>query len=139
MDVAAIRTYKLCSEYPEMWSNSGLSNLAKPAAFVFREMVMKRETNLIGPLALLVTLVPLTLGQGVQGHPGPVTDDVLGPQLVAWSQVQKPEPVERPSPSCDSPRAQPDQHPAQTANQSNRQAPAPQMPAHQSAKDSSTK
>ncbi len=96
---------------------------------------MKLETNLTFVLALLITIAPLTTGQDVQGHPGPVPENVLGPQLIAWSQVQKPQPVERSLPPSDSPQAQPGQHPAQTVDPSRQQVPASQTPVHQSAKD----
>jgi hypothetical protein len=54
---------------------------------------MKRQ---IGVLALvLVTATPLMFSQALEKTPSPVTPgELLGPQLIAWSQVQKPQPVQ---------------------------------------------
>jgi hypothetical protein len=61
---------------------------------------MKRE---IGVLALvLATATPLMFSQAVEKNPSPVTpSEFLGPQLIAWSQVQKPQPVAEPLPQSD--------------------------------------
>jgi hypothetical protein len=61
---------------------------------------MKRE---IGVLALvLATATPLMFSQAMEKNPSPVTpDEFLGPQLIAWSQVQKPQPVAEPLPQSD--------------------------------------
>lgn len=61
---------------------------------------MKRE---IGVLALvLATATPLMFSQALEKNPSPVTPgELLGPQLIAWSQVQKPQPVAAPLPQSD--------------------------------------
>ena len=54
--------------------------------------------------------------------------DILGPQLIAWSQLQKPEPVPQPLPPPDRPVQQPDQ---QTEQQPANPQAQPQPPAAQ--------
>jgi hypothetical protein len=52
-------------------------------------------------------------GQGPQPQPRPaLPPDILGPQLIAWSQLQKPLPVPQPLPPPDRPTQQPDQQSA---------------------------
>jgi hypothetical protein len=58
---------------------------------------MKRETRLLAALLFLPGFVSLMIAQGVQSQPSPVLpSDILGPQLIAWSQLQKPQPVPQP-------------------------------------------
>lgn len=59
---------------------------------------MKRETSLFLTLGLLSAIAPPIFAQDLQGRPDPVppSSSTLGPQLIAWSELQKPEPVERP-------------------------------------------
>jgi hypothetical protein len=59
---------------------------------------MKRETSLFLTLGLLSAIAPPVFAQDLQGRPDPVppSSSTLGPQLIAWSELQKPEPVERP-------------------------------------------
>jgi len=66
--------------------------------------------------------------QDVRSH---LPSEILGPQLIAWSQLQKPEPVPQPLPPPDRPVQQPDpqtdQRPVQPANpQAQPQPPAAQ-------------
>jgi hypothetical protein len=77
---------------------------------------MKRE---IGVLALVfATATPLMFSQAKEKNPSPVTpSEFLGPQLIAWSQVQKPQPVAEPLPQSD--------RVAQQAGQSSEKAPEP--------------
>ncbi len=68
---------------------------------------------------LSILLFPLVcsafvLAQDRRNDPGPVPSDVLGPQLIAWSQLQQPQPVQ-----------QPDQ-PLSQANRQSEQVPSPQ-------------
>jgi hypothetical protein len=56
---------------------------------------MKRKTVWLG-ICLLFLCPVLLIGQDRSGQPSPVPPaDVLGPQLIAWSQLQKPEPVQQ--------------------------------------------
>jgi hypothetical protein len=96
---------------------------------------MKRETGLAFFLCLLSAMIPLAFAQlasaqNGQSYPGPVApSDILGSQLVVWSEVQKPQPISQPLPSPNRADPQPDHQPAQTANQSNRsKGPAPAVP-----------
>jgi hypothetical protein len=58
---------------------------------------MKRETSLFATLIFLAASLPLTLAQDRQSQPHPgLPSDILGPQLIAWSQLQKPQPVPQP-------------------------------------------
>ena len=91
---------------------------------------MKRKTSFITALGLISALVPLMSAQGAQSTTKPVLpSDVVGPQLIAWSQVQKPQPVPQPLPNSDRPHPEREQHPAQTADQSNRSSPTPRTSA----------
>jgi hypothetical protein len=69
---------------------------------------MKRETSLLTVLSFLLGTVPPMLAQDLQGQPSPaLSSDILGPQLIAWSQLQKP--VPQPLPPPDRPISQPSQ------------------------------
>ena len=73
---------------------------------------MKRETSLLATLFFVLGTVPLLCTQDLQSQPSPAPpSDILGPQLIAWSQLQKPEPVPQPLPPPDRPIQQPDQQP----------------------------
>jgi hypothetical protein len=70
---------------------------------------VRRETSLATLLFLLTTL-PLMFAQDPQTQPSPALPaDILGPQLIAWSQLQKPQPVPQPVPPPDRPTQQSDQ------------------------------
>lgn len=83
---------------------------------------MKRETGWAFFLYLLSMMIPLALpqltsAQDGQSRPGPVApSDVLGSQLIAWSEVQKPQPIQQAKPALNRPEPQSDRQPAQTAN-----------------------
>ncbi len=54
---------------------------------------MKRETGLLAAVFVLA-FAPLMPGQDLSIQPSPLLpSEILGPQLIAWSQVQKPLPV----------------------------------------------
>ena len=59
---------------------------------------MKRATTLRSLLTLfgvLSAIAPLILAQDVQSQPSPVLpSNILGPQLIVWSQLQKPQPLQ---------------------------------------------
>jgi hypothetical protein len=77
---------------------------------------MKRETSLLSALAFLLVTAPLMVTQNPQSQPSPaLPSDILGPQLIAWSQTQTPQPVPQPLPRRSVP--QPDQQP-ESANPS---------------------
>jgi hypothetical protein len=79
---------------------------------VFRRCVMKRETSLLSALAFLLVTVPLMFTQDPRNQPSlALPPDILGPQLIAWSQTQKPQPVPQPLPATE--RAVPEQQPEQ--------------------------
>src|SRR5260370_41511459 len=87
----------------------------------FWRCVVKRESSLLAILVFLSATIPLTFAQDVKSQPSPVLP-ILGPQLIAWSHLQKPQPVPQPLPPPDRPAQQPnqqtDQQPAQSANPS---------------------
>lgn len=90
---------------------------------------MKRETSLLSTLAFLAVTVPLMLTQDVQGQASPApASDILGPQLIVWSQMQKPQPV--PQPLTERAVPGPDQQPEQ-ANPPANVPPQQQPPATQ--------
>ena len=71
---------------------------------------MKRETSLLSALAFLLVTAPLMVTQNPQSQPSPaLPSDILGPQLIAWSQTQIPQPVPQPLPRRSA--LQPDQQP----------------------------
>ena len=78
---------------------------------------MKRETSLLATLFFLAATIPLTFAQDPKRQPSPgLPSDILGPQLIAWSQLQKPQPISQPLATPDRPIQQPDQQPSQSAN-----------------------
>lgn len=71
---------------------------------------MKRETSSSATLVFLLVSLPLMLAQDPQTQPSPaLPSSILGPQLIAWSQLQKPRPVPQPLPPPDQPIPQADQ------------------------------
>jgi hypothetical protein len=91
---------------------------------------MTRETSSLAAFALLTLSAPLVFSQGVQRQPSPVPpSEILGPQLIAWSQVQKPQPVPAPLPPPDRP-VQSEQQTGQAGSKTP-QEPAPQPPTAQ--------
>ena len=80
---------------------------------------MKRETGSFAALVFLLTTGLLTTGPSMfsQGKPSPaLPSEILGPQLIAWSQVQKPQPVTEPLPPRDRPVQQFEWQPGQPVN-----------------------
>jgi len=85
---------------------------------VFRRCVVKREISPLGILVFLLMTLPLMSAQDPQIQRSPaLPPDILGPQLIAWSQLQKPQPVLQPLPLPDRPIRQPDLQPANSAPQ----------------------
>src|ERR1700693_1314163 len=83
------------------------------ASCCFRRCVVKPETSRLATLVFVLVSLPLMFGQGPQPQPRPaLPPDILGPQLIAWSQLQKPLPVPPPLPHPDRPTQQPDQQSA---------------------------
>jgi hypothetical protein len=78
-------------------------------------------------LIFLLGIVPPMLAQDLQGQLSPaLPSDILGPQLIAWSQLQKPQPVPQPLPPPDRPVSQPDQQTQPTNPQAQQQQPVAQ-------------
>jgi hypothetical protein len=86
---------------------------------------MKRKTSLLLAGVLFLATAPVTLAQDLRTQTPQLPSDILGPQLIAWSQLQKPQPV---SESARRAR-QADQSPGQAANPPAEQQ--PQSPAEQ--------
>ena len=98
---------------------------------------MKRETSLFLTLGLLSAIAPPIFAQDLQGRPDPVppSNVIVGPQLIAWSELQKPQPVERP-------QQKPAEHkdePSQKASESAGQSAQPQGDAHSESRDPAQK
>jgi len=71
---------------------------------------VKRETSFFTPVVFLLVSLPLLVAQDPQTKPSPALPaSVLGPQLIAWSQLQKPRPVPQPLPPPNQPLPQADQ------------------------------
>ena len=80
---------------------------------------MKRERSLITALGFLLATAPLMFAQDRQPQAIPALPaDILGPQLIVWSQGQKPQPVPQPLPPPD--------RPAQSSNPQRGQQSVPQ-------------
>jgi len=78
---------------------------------------MRRKTSLLATLWFVWAIGPCMFAQDLQTQPSPaLPSDILGPQLIAWSQLQKPQPVPQPLPPPDRPIQQPDRQAAQGAN-----------------------
>jgi hypothetical protein len=88
---------------------------------------MKRETSLLAMLIFLLGTIPPMLAQDLQDQPSPaLPSDILGPQLIAWSQLQKPQPVPQPLPLPDRPISQPAQQTQPTNPPAQEQQPVAQ-------------
>ena len=86
--------------------------------FVFRRCIVRRESSPVTTVVFLLATVPLMFTQDSQTQPQPtLPPDILGPQLIAWSQLQKPQPVPQPLPPPDGHVQQPDQQPATSSAQ----------------------
>jgi len=73
---------------------------------------MKRETSLLSALAFMLLTVPAMFTQDPRSQPSPVLPaDILGTQLIVWSQAQQPQPVPQPLPAAE--RRGPEQQPEQ--------------------------
>jgi len=62
---------------------------------------MKRETSLFFlTLGLLSAIAPPIFAQDLPGQPDPVPPpSIIGPQLIAWSELKKPQPIMHPKPA----------------------------------------
>lgn len=90
---------------------------------------MKRKTKLAA-LVFLVATATLTFSQQSQTKPSPmVPAEIPGPQLIAWSQLQKPRPVSQPLP-VDNGAPQAEEKTQRSANSASQEAPR-QAPAAQ--------
>jgi hypothetical protein len=88
---------------------------------------MRRETSLLAMLIFLLGSVPPMLAQDLHGQLSPaLQSDILEPQLIAWSQLQKPQPVPQPLPPPDRPISQPDQQTQPTNPPAQEQQPVAQ-------------
>jgi hypothetical protein len=86
--------------------------------------IMKRENRLVvAMLVFVLGTVSWNSSQDLRSRrsPEPPTD-ILGPQLIAWSEMQRPQPVPQPLPPPDRPLKQPDQPDRQAAQPANPQA-----------------
>jgi hypothetical protein len=67
---------------------------------------VKQMTSMLVTTAFLLLLAGTMFAQGVQPEPAPaLPSSVLGPDLIAWSQMQTPRPVPQPLPPDQNPRA----------------------------------
>jgi hypothetical protein len=73
---------------------------------------MKRAPRLLLNACLVAAMSPTILAQDVTNpRPEPPSSDILGPQLIAWSALQKPQPLNQPGSEFDRsqrPSPQPD-------------------------------
>jgi len=83
---------------------------------------MKRTTSVVATLGLM-SISPLMVAQNLQS-PGPPynASDIFGPELIAWSQQQRPQPVPQPLPEAPPQREQ--RQPGLPANPEAQQQPA---------------
>ena len=67
---------------------------------------MKRKTGLLATVLFFLAVCPLVSSQELQSQPSPLLpSEILGPQLIAWSQLQKPQPVQQPLPQSAAQKA----------------------------------
>jgi hypothetical protein len=80
-------------------------------------------------MSLLLMLTAVVFAQEPQTHPSPtIPGSVLGPQLIVWSQTQKPQPLLQPLPPPSQPEQQPEQQqPDPSTNSKTQQQAAAQM------------
>jgi hypothetical protein len=58
---------------------------------------MKHEAGSFQILLFVLATLPLMFAQGVKTQPSPgLPSNILAPQLIAWSQLQRPQPVPQP-------------------------------------------
>jgi hypothetical protein len=61
---------------------------------------MKRETGFILIIGFFTAIASPVFAQDNQNRPSPVQpSSILGPQLIVWSEMQKPEPIPQPVPT----------------------------------------
>jgi hypothetical protein len=61
---------------------------------------MKRETSFVLTLGLLSAITTPIFAQDMHGQPDPApATSIIGPQLIAWSELQKPRPIPEPVPA----------------------------------------
>ena len=90
---------------------------------------MKR-TSWWAALVFLLAPSSVMLSQVLQSKPSPAPpSEILGPQLIAWSQMQKPQPVPEPLPPPDRPVQQSEPQTGRSAETA--QEPPQQQPAAQ--------
>jgi hypothetical protein len=83
---------------------------------------MKRKTSLLLTVGFLAAIAPPIFAQDLQSQPGPVPPlSVIGPQLIAWSQLQKPQPIPEPVPEPDRDKKQSNQKPEPTTSRTPQQ------------------
>jgi hypothetical protein len=67
---------------------------------------VKRETSFLATLTFFVVTVPLFFAQDPRSQQNPAPPpEIIGAQLIAWSQLQKPQPVPQPLPPPDRPQS----------------------------------
>src|ERR1700722_9550599 len=76
---------------------------------------MKRKNILVSATAALVAFSPLAFAQDAPKQASPVLPaDIVGPQLIMWSEFQRPQPIPQPVPPPEKPdQQQSDQQPSQ--------------------------
>jgi hypothetical protein len=76
---------------------------------------MNRKTSPFATLVFVLATLSLMCAQEVPTPQSPVLPlNILGPQLIVWSQLQKPQPVPQPLPAADRDTQRPDSQPAPT-------------------------
>lgn len=82
---------------------------------------MKRKSSFLFSLAILGGMAYPAMAQ--EQRPSPAEPDILGPQLIAWSELQKPQPIPqpqatpKPTAESDDKAQEPSDPPAQPAGQ----------------------
>jgi hypothetical protein len=90
---------------------------------------MKRETNMLAIVVLLLGLATVGFAQELDNQPRPdFTSGVLGAQLIAWSEMQELQPVQQPAPKPVPPPEQQPEQPRPDQQQSGQAAGAPSSP-----------
>lgn len=87
---------------------------------------MKKAIRILATLIFVSGAVSLVCAQDAHSQRVPLPSDIYGPQLIAWSEMQKPQPMPQPLPPPDRPIQPSDPQPAQQATQSSNAHAVPQ-------------
>jgi hypothetical protein len=82
---------------------------------------MRRKILVAAAVMAFLIFAPVVFGQDDRGQPDPpASNEIIGPQLIAWSDLQEPKPLSPSVPASHQSESWRNQESAQIANTSNR-------------------